>query len=112
MQAGGMTNTQRADWMRSVPMTFAEMCRRMWEGLMIVGGFLGASRHRSRQLDRLLQPWINAWTFSHMRWLRPFEPVRAAERSRPLPKRHRPLSVRYRFDGAELDLDDLHRRTN
>jgi CubicO group peptidase (beta-lactamase class C family) len=78
---------------------------------MIAGGFLGTSRHRSRQLDRLLQPWINAWTFSHMRWLRPVEPVRAAVRPVPLPRRDRVLDVRYRFDGSELRLSDLHRRT-
>ncbi len=106
-----MTNPHCAGRARPEPMTFATMCRRAWDGFMIAGGFLGTSRHRSRQLDRLLQPWINAWTFSHMKWLRPVEPVRAADRPRPLPRRHRALDVRYRFDGADLELSDLHRRT-
>ena len=89
----------------------SELLRRARESLLIAGGFLGTGRHRSRQLDRLLEPWINAWTFSHMRWLRPVERVRAAAHPRPLPKRHRPLKVRYELDGTSFGLSDLHRRT-
>ncbi|WP_432836199.1 serine hydrolase domain-containing protein [Dactylosporangium sp. CA-092794] len=90
----------------------SELRHRAGDALLIAGGFLGSGRQHSRQMTRLLQPWINAWTFSHMRLLRPVEPVPAADQPRPLPRGHRPLDeVRYRFDGADLGLADLHRRT-
>ena len=106
-----MTDPHRAARLEPDPLTLPEIWRRFRDALLIAGAFFGTSRHRSRQLERLLQPWINAWTFAHMRWLRPVQQVPAADRPRPLPRRHRPLDVRYRFAGAEWGLDDLHRRT-
>ena len=106
-----MTNAHRVRPLRPQRAALSELLRRARKGLLIAGGFLGTGRHRSRQLDRLLEPWINAWTFSHMRWLRPVERVRAAARPRPLPKRHRPLNVSYELDGRGFGLSDLHRRT-
>ncbi|GAA3343653.1 serine hydrolase [Amorphoplanes nipponensis] len=65
----------------------------------------------ARQGDLIMRRPFNEWTFTHMNWLLPTERVARGPLHRPLPDRHRELALTYRFDGAELSLADLHRRT-
>ena len=64
-----------------------------------------------RQGDLIMQRPFNEWTFTHMNWLLPTERVARGARHRPLPGRPGPLELTYHFDGRELSLADLHRRT-
>jgi CubicO group peptidase (beta-lactamase class C family) len=64
-----------------------------------------------RQGDLIMQRPFNEWTFTHMNWLLPTEHVSRGPLHRPLPGRAGPLELTYRFDGRELSLADLHRRT-
>jgi CubicO group peptidase (beta-lactamase class C family) len=69
------------------------------------------SSARSRRLDLLLRPPLQAWTLTHMNRLRPTAPVPRGGPARPLPDAHRSLDVGYTVDGARFRLADLHRRT-
>ena len=64
-----------------------------------------------RQGDLIMQRPFNEWTFTHMNWLLPTERVARGPWHRPLPGRPGPLELTYHFDGRELSLADLHRRT-
>ncbi|MEV4701948.1 serine hydrolase [Actinoplanes sp. NPDC049316] len=64
-----------------------------------------------RQSDRVMRRPFNEFTFTHMNWLIPTEPVRRGATARPLPVEHLPLNLTYRFDDRDHSLADLHRRT-
>jgi CubicO group peptidase (beta-lactamase class C family) len=64
-----------------------------------------------RQGDLVMRRPFNEWTFTHMNWLMPTEPVARGPVSLPLPEDPRPLDVTYRFADRDLSLADLHRRT-
>jgi len=65
-----------------------------------------------RQSDLVMRRPFNEFTFTHMNWLMPTEPVRRGPSSRPLPVGHVPLNLTYRFDERDHSLADLHRRTH
>ncbi|UQU67899.1 beta-lactamase family protein [Couchioplanes caeruleus] len=65
-----------------------------------------------RQSDLVMRRPINEFTFTHMNWLMPTEPVRRGHDPRPLPVGHLPLNLSYRFDDRDHSLADLHRRTH
>ncbi|MGA5299467.1 serine hydrolase domain-containing protein [Nucisporomicrobium flavum] len=65
-----------------------------------------------RQSDLVMRRPINEFTFTHMNWLMPTEPVRRGPDPRPLPVEHLPLNLSYRFDDRDHSLADLHRRTH
>jgi len=64
-----------------------------------------------RQGDLIMRRPFSEWTFTHMNWLLPTEPVARGPISRPLPEHPRPLAVTYDFEGRRLSLADLHQRT-
>jgi len=64
-----------------------------------------------RQGDLIMRRPFNEWTFTHMNWLMPTEPVRRGETYLPLPVDPQPLDLTYRFDDRDLGLADLHRHT-
>jgi CubicO group peptidase (beta-lactamase class C family) len=65
-----------------------------------------------RQGDLIMRRPFNEWTFTHMNWLMPIEPVHRGGAHRPLPVEPCPLDLTYRFDGRDRSLADLHRRTH
>jgi len=65
-----------------------------------------------RQTDRIMRRPFNEWTFTHMNWLLPTSTVARGPVTRPLPVRHEPLDLTYRFDDRDHSLTDLHRRTH
>ncbi len=64
-----------------------------------------------RQGDLIMRRPFNEWTFTHMNWLMPTEPVRRGPDHRPLPVDPQPLNLTYRFDDRDRTLAELHRRT-
>jgi CubicO group peptidase (beta-lactamase class C family) len=64
-----------------------------------------------RQGDLIMRRPFNEWTFTHMNWLMPTEPVHRGGHHRPLPVDPCPLDLTYRFDGRDRTLAGLHRRT-
>jgi CubicO group peptidase (beta-lactamase class C family) len=64
-----------------------------------------------RQGELIMRRPFNEWTFTHMNWLLPTERVARGPVHRPLPQRPGSLDLTYRFDGQDLSLADLHRRT-
>jgi CubicO group peptidase (beta-lactamase class C family) len=70
-----------------------------------------ASSWWERQGEFIMRRPFNEWTFTHMNWLLPTERVARGPLHRPLPDRPEPLDLTYRFDGRDLSLADLHRRT-
>ena len=63
-----------------------------------------------RQGDLIMRRPFNEWTFTHMSWLMPTEPVTRGIH-RPLPLDPHPLNLTYRFEDRDYSLADLHRRT-
>ena len=64
-----------------------------------------------RQGDLIMRRPFNEWTFTHMNWLMPTEPVTRGDTHLPLPVEPHPLNLTYRFEGTEYSLADLHRHT-
>jgi CubicO group peptidase (beta-lactamase class C family) len=64
-----------------------------------------------RQGDLIMRRPFNEWTFTHMNWLMPTEPVTRGAVHRPLPIEPFPLDLTYRFAGREHTIPELHRRT-
>lgn len=76
-----------------------------------VGAAAGAAWVWRHQGELAVRRPINEWTFTHMNRLMPTAPV-AATGAEPWPERTVALDgFRYRFEGTERSLDDLHRRT-
>ena len=65
-----------------------------------------------RQTDRIMRRPLNEWTFTHINWLMPTATVPRGPVSRPLPRHPESLNLTYRYDGRELSIADLHRRTH
>jgi CubicO group peptidase (beta-lactamase class C family) len=64
-----------------------------------------------RQGDLIMRRPFNEWTFTHMSWLMPTDPVTRSGAHRPLVHNEQALDLTYRFENADYSLDDLHRRT-
>ena len=84
---------------------------------LIVGGGVGLAlaggvwlwRHHGSLASR--RP-LNEWTFTHMDRVMPVDPVRKPDQPRALRSGGALPDVRYRFDGQQYSLAELHRRTH
>jgi CubicO group peptidase (beta-lactamase class C family) len=77
----------------------------------VAGAAAGAGWLWRNQGQLAMSRPFNEWTFTHMSALLPTDTVSRAATPHPLPRRPRPLEVRYEYEGRSRTLDELHRRT-